>query len=305
MNKCVTPSLRSRRLERRQILKGLAFCSPWIIGLLVMYLYPLVSSFIYSFTDFNGLKTVQGWVGLDNFVELFEDWDEDFWIAVQNTLVYTVISVPISLTLGYLLALALSSENIRGKGVFRVIAYIPNLIPVVAVAIVWIWMFNTQFGVVNLVLGWFGVPMIAWLTNPSMSIPSLVIITQWGVGGGLLVYLAGINDIPKELYEAAVVDGAGSFTRFWKITLPLSTPVLYYQLLMGVIGSLQQFALPKILGGRLNSMLFYNIKLYNAAFRDHQMGLANAMGWLMFVFVLLITLLMQYSSRFWVHYMDE
>lgn len=295
--------------KRKQII-GMLFALPWIIGLLVFYAYPLVSSLYYSFTDYSGFNTPE-FVGLKNFEELFADYDETFWVAVSNTLDYALLSVPMGLILAFSLALALNVKT-KLQGVYRVIAFLPTLVPTVATGIIWQWLMNTQYGLFNDVL--YSIfkttdVMIPWFTDPAYTNLSLTLVAQWSVGAGLLVFLAGLQDVPRDYYEAAVLDGANVFQKFWHITRPLMSPVIFYQLIMGIIGALQQFTLPYVIGGdtggTLNSMLFYNMKLYNFAFKEFEMGMANAMAWLMFIVIMTITLLLYKTSNKWVHYMGE
>lgn len=299
----------SRTRKRRQI-AGLLFAMPWIIGLIVFYAYPLLFSLYYSFTDYSGFNTPE-FVGLRNFIELFKDFDETFWIAVRNTVAYALLAVPTGLILAFSLALTLNIKT-KLQGMFRVIAFLPTLVPTVATGIIWQWLMNTQYGLINDVL--YRIfktkdAMIPWFTDPAYTTLSLTLVAQWCVGAGLLVFLAGLQDIPRDYYEAAVLDGANGVQKFWHITRPLMSPVIFYQLIMGIIGAFQMFTLPYVIGGptggTLNSMLFYNMKLYNYAFKEFEMGMANAMAWLMFVVIMTITLILYGTSRKWVHYMGE
>ena len=295
---------RSGVIERRQTIYGLIFASPWIIGILLFNIYPLFSSIFYSLTDFNGMR-MTAFVGLENYQRLFND--DVFWISVRNTLQFTAIVVPVGLIFGVSVALLLNIPS-KFQGVYRVIAFLPTLVPGVATAIIWQWILNGQFGIVNYYLREFGFNPPAWFGNPAWNRPAMSIIIQWGIGTAILTYLAGIQDIPEQYYEAAKIDGAGVLRRFRNVTLPLLTPVLFFNLVMSIIGSIQQFVLPMMIspdGTPAHSMTFYAVYLYRNAFSHLRMGFANAMAWMMFVVVFLLTCFIFYTSKRWVHYMGE
>lgn len=284
---------------------GLIFASPWVIGLCVFYLYPVMSSLVYSFFDYNGIK-IGKFVGFGNFKEIF--LDELFKISVINTLYYTIIAVPTSIVIGVFLALLLNA-NIRGRGIFRTIFFIPTLVPGVAVAIIWQWLLNSQFGYFNYLLSLIGIKGPGWFESETWSKPALAIVAQWTIGGAVVTYLAGLQDIPRDYYEAAEIDGANAWQKIWHITLPLLSPVIFYNLIMSIIGAFQQFTLPFVItggtGNPANSMLFYGLLIYRDAFSYFKMGRACAESWLMFVVVMAITLVLYKSSNRWVHYMGE
>ncbi len=292
-------------IEGKRAIYGYIFALPWIIGLLVFYAYPLLSSIFYSFTDFNGMR-MNEFIGFKNYEMLFKD--DVFWISIRNTLMFAAYSVPISLAFGVSVALLI---NIRSKaqGIYRVIAFIPTLVPMVCAAIIWQWLLNSQFGVVNYLLYNLGVANPPpWFGSPSWSKPAMVVIGQWTIGSTVLTYLAGLQDIPAQYYEAATIDGAGTFRRFWNVTLPLLTPVLLFNLIMSIIASFQQFVLPMMIspeGTPAGSMMFYAMFLYRNAFSYLKMGLANSMAWIMFIIIMSLTLAIYGSSGKWVHYMGE
>lgn len=291
--------------EFRREVAGWLFILPWAVGLAVFYIYPLLSSIFYSFTTFKGIMP-GGFTGLNNYSELIKD--STFWISVRNTFFYAALSVPASLVFGVLMALLLNIK-IRGQGVYRVIAFIPTLVPVVAVSIIWQWLLNSQFGLVNYLLFKVGLPGPPWFGSEVWAKPSIVMIAQWTIGTTVLTYLAGLQDIPAENYEAATIDGAGTFKKMMKITLPLLSPVIFFNVVMGIIGAMQQFTLPFVItGGQgtpANSMMFYAMLLYKNAFVYFKMGTANAMAWMMFIVVMGLTLFVYSTSRKWVHYMGE
>jgi len=291
-------------VEKQQTLFGVLFAAPWIFGILLFNVYPLFSSIFYSLTDFNGMR-MTAWVGLENYRMLFND--HVFWISVRNTLEFAAIVVPISLVFGVSTAMLLNLPS-KFQGVYRVIAFLPTLVPGVATAIIWQWILNGQFGIVNFYLREMGFNPPAWFGNPDWARPAMSIIIQWGIGTTILTYLAGLQDIPEQYYEAAKIDGAGVFSRFRNVTLPLLTPVLFFNLVMGIINSVQMFVLPIMIspdGTPAHSMTFYAVYLYRNAFSHLRMGFANAMAWMMFVVILLITCFIFYTSKKWVHYMGD
>jgi multiple sugar transport system permease protein len=288
---------------QRDLLKGILFISPWLIGFLVFMLIPFVLSFYYSFTDYD-IVSKPHWIGFENYNQLFHD--AIFWKSLYNTLYFTFFSVPLSCVVGILLALLLNLK-VRGMAIYRTIFYLPSIVPVVASSILWLWLLDPQFGIVNSFLGFFGIPGPGWLVDPNWSKPALVIMSIWGVGNAMIIYLAGIQDIPGELYESAAMDGASWFDKFFRITLPMLSPVILFNVIIGLIGSFQYFTQAYIItsGGPNESTLFYPYYLYNNAFSYFHMGYASAMAWILFVIILSVTLLVFKSSAFWVHYSGD
>jgi len=294
-----------RGYERRRAKYGYIFALPWVIGLLVFYFYPLMSSIFYSLTDFNGMR-MTAFVGLDNYTNLFSD--NVFWISIRNTLFYAALVVPIGIIFGVSVALLINIHS-KAQGIYRVIAFLPTLVPIVASAIIWQWLLNSQFGLVNNVLYDLGVQNPPpWFGNANWAKPAMALIAQWGIGTTILTYLAGLQDIPMQYYEAATIDGAGVFRRFWSITLPLLTPVIFFNLVMSIIAACQQFVLPMMIspdGNPANTMMFYAMFLYRNAFSYLKMGYANAMAWMMFVVIMALTAFIYGTSSRWVHYLGE
>lgn len=292
-------------IESRQARAGVLFVLPWLAGISLFFLYPLVSSMYNSFFSFRGLRPDQ-FVGFSNYAKLFKD--TKFTMSISNTFVFAAFSIPIGTVFTILIALMINVKT-KLQGIYRVISFIPTLMPTVAVSIIWMWLLNTQFGIVNYLLGLLGILGPPWLGSPAWAKPSIMLIGMWGVGSTVIIYLAGLQDIPVELYESAKIDGAGAFARLRKITLPLLSPVIFYNLIMGIISCFQSFAVPYIVGGIMGapagSLLFYSMMIYKYAFQYFQMGMANAMAWMMFVVVLLLTLILQATSKKWVHYMGE
>ncbi|HZG86427.1 sugar ABC transporter permease [Paenibacillus sp.] len=281
---------------------GYYFVLPWALGLLAFYAYPLLSSIYYSFTNYSVVGSVR-WIGAENYATLFRD--DVFWIAIRNTLAFTAMTVPLSVVVGISVALLLNND-VFGQGVFRTIFFLPVLVPVVAISIIWQWLLNPQFGLVNYLLEFVGISGPGWLGDPDWAKPSLVLMSLWTIGNAMLIYLAGLQDISKEYYEAAEVDGANWFWKIWHVTLPLLTPVIFFNTVMGIIHTLQEFTLPYTLtfgsGSPANSLLFYNMYLYDNAFKYLKMGYASAMAWILFIVIMGITLLMFKFSNKWVHY---
>ncbi|MBC8012012.1 MAG: sugar ABC transporter permease [Burkholderiales bacterium] len=285
---------------RRRLFAGLGFTSLWIVGLGVFTLYPVLASLYYSFCDYSILQRPV-WIGLENYRRLAED--EVFRISLRNTLVYAAVSVPLGIVISLGLALLLNCE-MRGRAFFRTLFYLPSIVPVVASSMLWLWIFNGEYGLLNAALApvlqlWGGAPP-SWLGDPLWAKPALVLMSLWGVGNSMVIYLAGLQDVPRELYESAELDGAGPLRRFWHVTLPMISPVVYFNVVMGLIGAMQVFTQAFVLSAALNSgdgtlgsparsTLFYAVQLYSTAFQDLRMGYASAMAWVFFVIVATLT----------------
>lgn len=291
--------------EKKITLFGLLFALPWIVGLLLFHAYPLFMSAYYSLTSYSILEPGE-FVGFKNFITLFQD--RVFWISIYNTLYYTIIFVPLSIAVGVGLALLLNLK-IRGQGVYRTLFFIPSLVPPVATTIIWLWLLNPQFGLVNFWLDKIGISGPPWIGSEAWSKPSLILMSLWGTGQAVVIYLAGLQDIPQDFYDAAQVDGASAWQRTKTITLPLLTPVIFFNLIMGTIGALQNFVLPYTLtngqGTPANSMMFYVMYLYTNGFGYLKMGYASAMAWILFLIVVILTALIFVSQKRWVHYQGK
>lgn len=291
-------------IERKKARMGLLFTMPWIIGLLLFYAYPLISSIYYSMTTYSVLSPGK-FVGLKNYTRLFKD--ALFWKSVSNTLYFASISVPVNIVVGIVIALLLNFKS-KAIGLYRTIFFIPTLVPVIATATVWKFLLDSQYGLINQLLNMVGINSIQWLTSAEYSKISLVLIAAWGVGQAIIVNLAGLQDISPTYYEAAEVDGANGFQKIRHITIPLLTPVIFYNLVMGIINALQTFTLPySLTGGEgtpVNSLTFYVMYLYSNGFGYMKMGYASAMAWILFVIILVLTLIVVRSSKHWVQYQD-
>ncbi len=292
----------SRRALQRN-LEGWLFASPWIIGFFLWTLGPMLASLVIAFTKWD-LITAPTYIGLDNFRTLAND--SLTWQSLKVTLVYAVTSVPLHIVFGMVLALMLNT-HIRGQRFYRTAFYLPSVLSGVAVALLWRWLFSTEFGLFNVLLSYAGITGPSWLGDPKWALPSLVLMSLWGVGAGTIIYLAGLQGIPTDLYEAAEVDGANGWRQFWSITVPMMTPVLFFQLVTGIIFALQVFTQAFIMtsGGPNNATLFYLLYLYRNAFEYFRMGYASALAWVLFVFILVLTLILYRSSGYWVYYEGE
>jgi multiple sugar transport system permease protein len=294
-----TPVSRRAVLEN---IEGWLFALPWVIGLLVFYLGPMLASVYFSFTRYNAV-TPPVWVGLDNYVELLAR-DPLTWHSLWVTTVFAFLSVPLNLFLGLGVAILLNQE-VRGLAAWRTLYYLPSVISGVAVALLWQWMFNTRFGVINHLLKlWFGIEGPDWLGNASVVMPAFILMSLWAVGGSMLINLAALQGVPTALYEAARIDGAHAGQLFRHITLPMISPVIFFNLIMGIIAALQSFTNFYILtdGGPNNATLTFMLYLYRRAFQHLQMGYGAAMAWLLFIYLAALTALVFRSSRAWVYY---
>lgn len=281
--------------------QGWLFISPWLLGFTLLVAYPFAYSFYLSFCRYDVLSP-PSWVGLQNYRNLFAH-DPLFWKSLYNTFYYAVFSVPLGIVAGVALALLLSTD-IRGLSVYRTIFYLPSIVPMVASSILWIWLLNPQMGLINTILRLFGMEGPAWLGSTAWSKPSLILMSIWACGGSMIIYLAGIKDIPSTLYEAAKVDGANVLQRTVHITLPMLTPVIFFNLVMGVINAFQYFTQAYVMTFGLpeNSTLFYSMYLFNNAWLYLNMGYASAMAWILFSIVMAATLLLFGTHTRWVHY---
>jgi multiple sugar transport system permease protein len=293
--------------QLRDDLRAYLFVSPWIVSLLVFTAYPMLASFYFALTRYNIIAPPE-WVGLANFQRMFTA-DPLFWPAVGNTLYYALISVPLSLLVALGLALLLN-QSVRGIGIYRTIFYLPSLVPAVASALLWLVLLNPQLGLVNTLIELVGLPRPGWFRSAAWAKPGLILMSLWtGTGSAMLIFLAGLKDVPQSLLDAAMIDGANGWQRLRYVTLPLLTPTIFFNLVMGIIGSFQVFGLVLAAAGSgggsvgpLNSLLMYMVLLYRNAFRSFEMGYASAMALVLFVVLVLLTLLVVRSSSYWVHY---
>ena len=293
-----------RRAYYRNILKGVAFISPWIIGFAAFTLYPLFASAYYSLTRYDVIRPAR-FIGLENYVELLIG-DEIFWTVVWNTTYLVVVGVPLGIVVAFLLANLLNSEMI-GRPFFRTMFFIPVLVPAVASAEVWRWVYNTNYGVVNSLLKGLELPVIPFISSVTLAKPSLILIDIWAQGTAIVIFLAALQDVPRSLYDAALVDGANRWQRFLNITIPMCTPAILFIGLTSMIRMFQYFTLGWLLtgGGPNEATEFYSIYLYRNAFQYFKMGYASALAWILFIVILIFTLIIFRSSARWVYYAGE
>lgn len=275
--------------------------SPWVVGFVIFTAIPMLASLVISFMDWDLLSTPQ-WVGLENYNKLF--FEDPLPIhSLKVTLFFTAASIPLNIVFGLAIAMLLNT-NIKGMSVFRTIYYMPAILSGVAVALMWRWIFSSDFGLINAGLNLIGIQGPAWLADQIWVLPSFIIMRLWAVGGGMVIYLAGLQSIPTDLYEAAEIDGANWFRRVRHLTLPLLSPTIFFQVITGVIFSMQIFTEAFIMtnGGPANASLFFMLYLYRQGFQNFKMGYASALAWVLFVVILLATLILFYTARFWVYY---
>lgn len=294
------------RAARREERAGFLFAAPWLIGTALFLIGPIVASVLLSFTDWN-LITPARWVGLENYRDMAAD--RDFRQSINVTLYFAVLAIPLYQVAGVALALLLN-QRLRGMNLFRTILFLPAVLSGVAVAVLWAQLLNPDVGVINQLLRGIGIDdPPRWLNSPTWAVPAVVLMGLWGIGSGAIIYLAGLQNIPPALYQAAKIDGAGTWQTFRHITLPLLTPTLLFTLLVGVIGAFQVFDAAYILGdsrgGTRGSLLFYVLNLWNEGFRNGRFGYASALAWvLVIVAAIVIVLIFKTSSR-WVYYESE
>lgn len=301
------------RNKRHNLINGMLFASPWVIGFIIFSLYPIIISLYNSLTDFNVFQPAK-WVGLNNYIKLFGD--EKFFKSLYNTMYMTIIGTPVTLIFGLATALLLNTK-VKGLSIFRTIFYIPNIVPSIATAVLWMWILDPQYGPINSVLKSLGLSQPNWLIDPVLAKPSVILMSLWRTGGVMIIFLAALQDVPRELHEAAEVDGANTWNKFKHITIPVISPIILYQLIMGIIANLQSFnevfilsravrtGLNEASGGPENSLLFYSLYLYHDAFYYFKMGLASAQAWIMFIIVGVTTWLIFKTSYKWVTYGGE
>ena len=290
-------------MKRREARNFYLYTAPWLIGFFVLTLYPIVYSFYLMFTDMN-LTGVGKFIGLENLKYAFTD-DPLFIKAFINTLKYVVMFVPSSIILAFFVALLLS-KKVKGLGFFRTAFYIPYITSGVAVTILWGWIYQKDDGIINYVLSLFGIKGVNWLGDKNIAMISIVILSLWTIGNNIIIMLAGIQDIPQSYYESAQIDGAGAIRQIFSITLPLCTPTIYFNLIVTIIAAFQVFQQPLILtnGGPLNSTYTAAIHMYNNGFLYGKMGYASMMAWSLFVVIMVITLVVISTSKYWVFYDD-
>lgn len=288
---------------RRNLLIGLLFVSPWLINLALLNAYPFVASLYYSLTSYDVFSSPR-FVGFDNYVTLLTD-DPIFWTSLYNTAYFAFFSLSLTTVLSIAIAMALNM-NIRGLSIYRTIYYLPSITPVVAQTIVWLWLFNPVYGPVNLILQTIGMQPPSWLSDPAWTKPTLILLSLWSMGSTIVIYLAGLQDVPRQLLEAAELDGANWWRKILNVTLPMLSPVIFFNVITGTIGVLQYFSQAFVMssgtGGPADSTMFYTLYLYRSAFYYFKMGYGSAMAWILFLLIFVLTLLIWRGSGRYVYY---
>lgn len=294
---------RSASFVRREAIEGYLFISPWLIGLMVFTAGPMVASLYLSFTSYS-VFTAPTWVGLTNYINIFFH-DQLFWISLYDTAYFVVISVPVNVIIALLMGLLLS-VNLPGIGLYRTFFYVPVVVPAVANALLWAILFSNQ-GLVNDALQFVHLPRMNWLFDPRITKLIFVVMDAWGVGTVAMIFLSGLKNVPVTFYESARVDGAGLLQRFWYITIPLITPVIFFNVVIGIINTFQVFTGAYVItsGGPANSTLFYVLYLYNNGFSFFKMGYASALAWILFLIIFIFTVFQLRLARRWVFYEAE
>jgi multiple sugar transport system permease protein len=288
-------------VRAREARNGVVFAMPWIIGFSVFLAYPILASVYFSFTEYSVLKPPI-WVGGENYRALAED--EVFWKSLGNTAYFAALYVPLATVLAFGLALLLNSK-VRFMALYRTVFFVPSLVPVVSLVILWMWLFNGEHGLINLALDGVGIEGPGWLTKPEWSKPAVVMMSLWGVGNAMVIYLAGLQEVPVQLYEAADLDGASAWQKTRNVTVPLVSPVILFNVVMAIIHSFQVFTQPYVLsedGAPSRSIYFYSMYLFDNAFKYHKMGYASAMAWILFLVIFALTLLALKVADRRVHY---
>jgi multiple sugar transport system permease protein len=283
---------------------GFLFVLPWLIGFLVFTAGPMLTSLYLSFTKYD-LSSME-WVGAKNYQRLLTE-EPLFWKSLQITFTYAFISVPLGIIGSLALALLLN-QRVRGQRLFRTIFYLPAVVPSVASSLLWLWIFNSDYGLLNWTLGLFGFSGAEWLSDEKFTLGALIIMSLWGIGGGrMVIFLAGLQGISESYYEAARLDGASAWQQFRFVTVPQLSPVIFFNLILGFIGAFQVFTQAYIMtgGGPNNATLFYALMLFRNAFEFFKLGKASAMAWILFLILLVITAIQFWGSKRWVHYEAE
>jgi len=293
-------SYRVIRKDIRSALLGLLFISPWIVGFFLFLVYPVFSNFHLGMTEYSGFGNPQ-WIGLQNYREIFRD--PLFWTSIYNTFYYVILAVPLGVVVAIVLALGMS-QKVREVRIYRALLYIPSIAPAFALSMMLIWILNPRYGLFNYILNLFHIPAINWLGDQRFSKLAIVLVAQFGAGQIALIFLAALRAIPSQLYDAASLDGAGPWKKFWHVTLPLLTPTILYDIIIGIGLGLQVFVPAYIMtdGGPLNSTMFTALYIYKNAFEYGRVGFAAAVSGLLFLINAVVAIVTFWSARYWVHY---
>jgi len=317
------PSLDSfrkmRPLAKREMLLGLAFLSPWIIGFLAFTLLPMIGTFAFSFLNLkitDGILSTPDFVGLDNYVRYFSDpqvWSSSgtpgsLWITIR----FGLIALPVGIFLPMLLALLMNNKHVKGQMIFRSLFYMPYIVPFIAAVFLWGGMLNPETGWINRALMALGVPKAnvpLWANDMNWVYPAYVIMGIWGVGNAMLIFLAGLQGVPTELYDASTMDGANSWQQFWNVTFPMISPVIFYNLVLSIVGLFQYFLVPLVVNNGTGipggATMFYNLYLYKTFFTFQNMGYGSTLAWGLFALILIVTISLFATAKYWVYYAND
>jgi multiple sugar transport system permease protein len=308
MTQALTPQKAGRQrtvygaIARKRQIVGVAFAMPAILGFLIFTVGPMLASLVFSFMDYKIISTPT-WLGFDNYVKLFSGSDPWFWPSVKATAKYVLLTVPANLIFAFAIAMLLNNE-MKGRALFRSIFYVPSIVPGVASSFVWMLMMNPNFGIFNMILKALGLPLSQWIYAESSVIPSIVFMGIFGTGSTMVIFLAGLQNIPRHYYEALEVDGGNGLHKFLYITLPMISPTLFFNFIMGLISAFQVFGAAYIMteGGPNNASLFYVYNLWRTAFTHMEMGLASAEAWILFIVIMIFSVIVFKTSKLWVYY---
>lgn len=297
------PTRRRSTQGQREAVWGIVLAAPAVLGFLLWQLGPIVASLGIAFTDWRIAGTPE-WIGVENFQRMLSD--QLFYKSLGVTATYSLLSVPLKLLVAFALALLLN-QKVRGLSIFRTVFYLPSLMPLIAASVVWVWLFNPDFGLLNSVLRPLGIPKIQWIYSSESVIPSLILMSLWDVGPLMIIFLAGLQGVPRQLYEALEVDGGNAWHKLWNITVPMVTPAILFNLILTIIAAMQTFTQAYVMtqGGPNNSSLFYVLYLYRKAFEESQMGYASALAWVLFLIIAGLSLWVFRTSSNWVYYEGE
>lgn len=289
----------------RNELNGILFASPAILGTLIFVIGPMIYSLYMSFTDFSG-TSVPNWIGVENYARMIGGRDLYFYKSLRVTVYYVLLAVPSSIIFSFLLALLLN-QNIKGRALFRTIFYLPSIVPVIAISFIWMWLLNPDLGLANQLLRAVGLPRSMWIYGENTVIPSLALMNLWTTGGVTVIFLAGLQNVPRHLHEAIEIDGGGAWDKLMHVTIPMMTPTIFFNLIIGLIGGFQIFSQAYVMtnGGPNNASLFYVYYLYREAFQFSRMGSASAIAWVLFLIIMVFTALIFRTSSNWVYYEGE
>ena len=294
---------RRSAFRRREVIEGYLFASPFLIGFLVFIAVPMAWAFVLMFQRYNLLRPPM-FVGLTNIQDMLAD--PKTWQSMWNTIYYAFVSVPLQLALAFGCAVLLN-QPLRGRNFYRTALYLPVIVPIVVSAFIWQRAYHPDFGIINEMIGWFGIPPQQWLFEPLLAKPAFIFMRIWVMGTQMVIFLAGLQNVPQSLLEAAALDGANAWRKFWNVTVPIMTPVIFFNLIVGIIGNFQVFAPALIMtkGGPQDATLFMVLYIYRNAFEYSKLGYAAALSWLLFLFIILLTIIQFRGSGRWVFYESD